>query len=73
MTKLPVVSGQQCIRVLEQVGFVVRRQSGSHVILKRPLPPATISVPLHGELRPGTLRSIIDDAGMTVEEFVGLL
>lgn len=73
MTRLPVVSGKQCVRALEKIGFVVRRQSGSHVIMKRVQPPATVSVPLHRELRPGTLRSIIDEAGVSVDEFVALL
>jgi predicted RNA binding protein YcfA (HicA-like mRNA interferase family) len=72
--KLPVVSGMDCIRVLEKVGYVVVRQKGSHIRLKdknENLPPVT--VPNHKELRPGLLRMILNDAGLTVEDFIRLL
>lgn len=73
MTKLPVVSGRQCLKALQKAGFVVRRQSGSHIILRRDDPFAQISLPNHKTVKPGTLRKIIRDAGLTVDEFVELL
>lgn len=73
MSKLPVVSGWECVRALERAGFVVRRQTGSHIIMQRLNPKVTVSVPNHRELRRGTLRDIINNAGLTVDEFVELL
>ncbi|MBC7871446.1 MAG: type II toxin-antitoxin system HicA family toxin [Chitinophagaceae bacterium] len=74
MTKLPVVNGRQCIRALQKGGFVIERQKGSHVTLIRDEPYARVTVPNHKKaLRPGTLRQIIRDAGLTVQEFVELL
>lgn len=72
--KLPVVSGPNCIKALEKIGYVVVRQKGSHIRLKDKngkLPPLT--VPDHNELRPGLLRKILNDAGLTVEGFISLL
>lgn len=72
MTKLPVVNGQECIRALRKAGFVVSRQTGSHVIMKQP--PLRVSVPNHRKaLKPGTLSQIIKDAGLSVDEFIALL
>ena len=73
MTRLPVVSGRECVKALERAGFVVRRQTGSHIVLTRESPFAQLIVPDHRELKRGTLRRIIRDAGLTVEEFAGLL
>ena len=74
MTKQPVVNGPECIRALQKAGFVIKRQSGDHVILKRLDPPARVSVPNHRkDLKPGTLHQIIKDAGLTVDEFTALL
>ena len=71
--RLPNVSGRECIRALEKRGFYFKRQEGSHVILRRDDPFAQISVPLHKELDLGTLRSLIRQAGLSVDEFVNLL
>jgi predicted RNA binding protein YcfA (HicA-like mRNA interferase family) len=73
MSKLPVVSGAECIKALGKVEFVVNRQRGSHVILVRDEPRTTISVPYHDSLDRGTLRSIIRQAGLSVDEFILLL
>jgi predicted RNA binding protein YcfA (HicA-like mRNA interferase family) len=45
MSKLPVISGAECVNALEQIGFVVARQRGSHIILVREEPKTTVSVP----------------------------
>jgi predicted RNA binding protein YcfA (HicA-like mRNA interferase family) len=74
MTKIPTdLSGRALIRALEKVGFVVRRQRGSHIILHRSNPPARVVVPDHKNLRVGTLRTILNSAGLTVEELLELL
>ncbi|MEZ4669767.1 MAG: type II toxin-antitoxin system HicA family toxin [Anaerolineae bacterium] len=74
MTKLPVVNGRECISALQRGGFVIDRQKGSHITLIRDNPFARATVPNHNKaLKPGTLRSIIRQAGLTVDEFVALL
>jgi len=73
MTKLPVISGEDCIRALQRAGFIIDRQRGSHVTLVRVDPRGRVTVPRHKELRSGMLRAIIRSADMTVEEFVDLL
>ncbi|MGA3055802.1 MAG: type II toxin-antitoxin system HicA family toxin [Candidatus Korobacteraceae bacterium] len=74
MAKLPTdLSGREVRAALERVGFVFRRQSGSHMILRREDPYARAVVPNHKQIRTGTLRRIIADAGLTVEEFMRLL
>ncbi|KAB2918518.1 MAG: type II toxin-antitoxin system HicA family toxin [Hyphomicrobiaceae bacterium] len=74
MAKLPTdLSGRQVRAALERAGFVFRRQSGSHMILRRDMPPARVVVPDHKQIRPGTLRRIIADARLTVEQFLALL
>jgi predicted RNA binding protein YcfA (HicA-like mRNA interferase family) len=71
MPKLPLVSGQEVMRTLERLGFVVVRQRGSLVVLKKQTPDGEIGcvVPLHRELAPGTLRGILKQAKVTHEDF----
>jgi predicted RNA binding protein YcfA (HicA-like mRNA interferase family) len=71
MSKLPRVTGQAAIRVFCDAGFEVIRITGSHHILRREGHPYHLTVPVHGNarLKPGTLRSLIRSAGMTVDEF----
>jgi predicted RNA binding protein YcfA (HicA-like mRNA interferase family) len=73
MTKLPKVSGRQCIKALERAGFYFKRQAGSHIILRRDEPFAQLVVPEHLELDRGTLRAIIRQAGLSPDEFLKLL
>lgn len=74
MAKLPTdLSGREVRAALERVGFVFRRQTGSHMMLRRDQPHARIVVPDHKQVRSGTLRRIIADAGLTVEQFTELL
>jgi len=70
---LPVVSGAQAVRAFERAGWVIVRRKASHIILKKVGPFYTLSIPDHDELDPGTLRSLIRKAGLTVEEFTALL
>ncbi|MCY4560463.1 MAG: type II toxin-antitoxin system HicA family toxin [Chloroflexi bacterium] len=73
MNRLPQVSGQECVRALERIGFYERRQRGSHIILRRDEPFAQLVVPDHRELDAGTLRAIIRQSGLSVAEFRQLL
>jgi predicted RNA binding protein YcfA (HicA-like mRNA interferase family) len=69
---LPRVSGDDVCRALGRIGFVRVGQKGSHVKLRNP-GGRTVIIPMHRELAEGTLRSIIRQAGLTVEEFTSLL
>ncbi len=71
--RLPVVSGAQLIRVLEQLGWEVVRQRGSHVRLRHRDRSTFLVVPLHRELKRGTLSGILRDAGLDREELRKLL
>ncbi|MBN2422014.1 type II toxin-antitoxin system HicA family toxin [Candidatus Woesearchaeota archaeon] len=69
--KLPVISGIDVIKRLKKAGFVATRQRGSHIRLEKSCIDKSIkiTVPLHKELKKGTLSRIIKDAGLTIEEF----
>jgi len=73
MSKLPRISGRECIKALEKIGFYFKRQEGSHIILRRDNPFCQVVVPEHKELDRGTLRAIIRQADLSVDEFVKLL
>ena len=74
MAKLATdLSGRDVRTALERVGFVFRRQSGSHMVLRRAEPYARVVIPDHKQIRAGTLRRIIADAGMTIDQFMQLL
>ena len=74
MSALPVVSGREVVKALEKIGYVFDRQRGSHMILRHQNPPhRRMTVPDHKEVAKGTLRAIIRQAGLTVEEFSDLL
>lgn len=73
MSKLPRISGKECVKALGKVGFYLKRQEGSHMILRRDDPFAQVVVPDHKELDRGTLRAIIRHADLSIDEFVKLL
>ncbi|HAN72871.1 MAG TPA: hypothetical protein DCQ51_22735 [Planktothrix sp. UBA8407] len=73
MSKLPIISGRECVRALEKAGFYIVRQRGSHISMFRDNPVAQVVVPNHQELDKGTLRSIIRASCLTVDEFISLL
>ncbi len=60
------------VAALRRVGFRVRRQHGSHIILRRDNPFAQNVVPNHPEIDTGTLRAILRQAGIGLDEFVRL-
>jgi len=72
--KLPRITSEKVIRA-KRAGFVEWRQRGSHFHLKRLSDNTRVTIPTHRgrTIPPGTLRGIIRDAGLTVEEFVDLL
>lgn len=74
LTKLPILSGQELIKILTKVGFVTEGQRGSHVKLKKRLEDRVIVtiVPLHNELDTGTLLGILKQAEISREEFFKL-
>ena len=74
MPKLPAdLSGREVRLALERVGFLVTRQKGSHMIMRRDTPFARTIVPDHRRIRSGTLRKILSEAGLSLEEFLSLL
>ena len=74
MNSLPVVSGREVVKALEKIGYGFDRQRGSHMILRQQDPPhRRLTIPDHTEVAKGTLRTIIRQAGLTVEELNHLL
>jgi len=73
MTRLPRISGRNCVSALQKVGFKIKRQHGSHIILRRDEPFTQVVVPDHKELDTGTLRAILRQAGVSPDEFQELL
>ena len=71
MPSLPVVSGADAVRALERLGFVVIRQRGSHVFLRRASQGCV--VPKHRELKTGTLSGVLKQAGVSVDDFIEAL
>jgi len=69
MPQLPSVSGEQAVKAFQRAGWVKDRQHGSNVILVKLGHPSSLSVPQHRSLAPGTLRSLLRAAEMTVAEF----
>ena len=74
--RLPALRAAAVIRALERAGFAISRTSGSHCRLIHSTDPSRkVTIPLHGaaDLKRGTLRSIIAQAGLTVDQFIALL
>lgn len=74
MSYLPVLSGREVVRAFGRLGYVVDHQTGSHIILRKTESPnRRLTVPNHKEVAKGTLRSLIREAGITLESFFELL
>ncbi|MCP4266387.1 MAG: addiction module toxin, HicA family [Candidatus Brocadiaceae bacterium] len=74
MSKLPVISGKLLCRVLEKIDYQKDHQTGSHIILRsNKAPYRRLTIPNHKEIAKGTLRSIIRQSGLTLDEFKNLL
>ena len=74
MSKLPAVRPADVVRVAQQVGFTLDRQKGSHAIFVHASDHRRVVIPMHrGDLKTGTLHGIIEDLGLTREQFLELL
>lgn len=73
MSKLPQLSGQEVVRALQKIGFTVRRQQGSHIIMRRDDPFAQTVVPNHHQIDRGTLRAILRQSGVSVDQLTEVL
>ncbi|MBI4140666.1 type II toxin-antitoxin system HicA family toxin [Candidatus Woesearchaeota archaeon] len=72
MPLLKKISGKECVKILcNKFGFVVRRQTGSHVVLRKEMPSGAVGtvVPNHRELKIGTLKGVLELAKISEEEF----
>ncbi|PKL85905.1 MAG: hypothetical protein CVV22_05065 [Ignavibacteriae bacterium HGW-Ignavibacteriae-1] len=73
MKGLPSISGLECVDALNRAGYKFVRQKGSHIIIRRDEPFSQITVPEHKTLDRGTLRAIIRQSGLSLDEFNELL
>lgn len=73
MSKIPCISGRDAVKALQKVGFQVKRQHGSHIILRRDDPFAQTVIPDHKEIDRGTLRAILRQTDLSVEDFNKLI
>jgi predicted RNA binding protein YcfA (HicA-like mRNA interferase family) len=71
MPSLPLVSGSEAVRALEYLGFVVARQRGSHIVMRKGSQGCV--VPNHKEIKIGTLGGVLKQAGVSIEDFVTAL
>ncbi|MGA4644019.1 type II toxin-antitoxin system HicA family toxin [Limisphaera sp. 4302-co] len=71
MPGLPIVSGQEAVRAFQRPGFSMDRQRGTHVVLKKRTPTGEVGcvIPMHSELAAGTLRSALQTAKVSMDEF----
>ena len=69
MVKLANISGKMAVKAFRRFGYVIARQTGSHIILRHEKRP-TVTIPNHQELAPGLLRAIIRQAGLEIGEFL---
>ena len=73
MGKLGNISGKEAAKAFEKAGWMARGQTVSHLVLTKTGARANLTVPLHSELAPGTLRALIRVSGLTVDKFLELL
>ncbi|NTV68188.1 MAG: addiction module toxin, HicA family [Chlorobaculum sp.] len=71
MPKLPIISGADVVRTLERLGFVIARQKGSHIVMRKG--SSGCVVPNHRELKIGTLAGLLKQAGISQEAFIEAL
>jgi predicted RNA binding protein YcfA (HicA-like mRNA interferase family) len=70
LSGLRVLSGKELCKALQKIGYEIDHQTGSHLILRNKFPPfRRLTVPNHKEIAKGTLRGIIREAGLTIQEF----
>lgn len=73
-SKYPVLPPEKIIRILDRLGFKKMSQKGSHVKFKKEgIPARIVIIPMHNEIAKGTLKSILEQAGITLDEFLQYL
>jgi predicted RNA binding protein YcfA (HicA-like mRNA interferase family) len=73
MPKLPVLKPKEVIKRFEKLGFIIDRQSGSHVILYRQKDKRRAVIPLHlKDIKKGTLLAILRESGISRDDFLGI-
>jgi len=74
LSRIPVLSGKELVRAYERLGYLLDHQTGSHMILRHIQPPhRRLTIPNHKELAKGTLRAIIRESGLTVDELLKVI
>lgn len=73
MGKLANISGKEAVKAFQKLGWEIRGQVGSHLVMTKPSVRHNLTIPQHPEVAPGTLRGLIRTAGITVDEFLDLL
>lgn len=74
MSSIPILPAKKVIKTLEKLGYIQIAQKGSHIKLKKcSYPHYKVIVPNHKELARGTLKSILEQANITVDEFLKYL
>ena len=74
MTRLPVLSGRELAKAMGRLGYDFDHQRGSHITLRHREPPhRRLTIPDHDEIAKGTLRAILREAGIGLDELLGLL
>lgn len=65
------IHGSEAVKALRRLGFESLRQTGSHHVMRRE--ERTVVVPMHKPIKPGTLRGLLEQAGVPLEVFMGAL
>ena len=75
MAKIPSIRAREVVHVAQSIGFVFDRQRGSHAVYYRASDGRRVVIPMHGskDLKPGTLRAIINDMGLSADDFIAKL
>lgn len=73
MGKLNNISGKNAVKAFKKANWQPLGQVGSHLIMVKPDVRVNLSIPQHKELSVGTLRVLIRNSGLTVDEFLELL
>jgi predicted RNA binding protein YcfA (HicA-like mRNA interferase family) len=71
--RYPELAAERVVRALEKAGFYVRRQTGSHVVMRRDEPFAQTIVPRHASVKPVILHEILKQAGLELDDFLKLV
>ncbi len=73
MSRLVNISGKEAVKAFEKAGWQSIGQVGSHLVMIKEKMRVNLSIPQHKELSVGTLRKLIRDSGLSVDEFLELL